>query len=134
MNQNIFARRSTQFLLVAMGAGLAVMGSPAIAQPIEEITVTAPSIYQEIKGHKASTTAPGERITVTHYINYADLDLSKSADVAELETRVNNSAKAVCVQLDKLFPLIRPDLNCVRKAADGGMEQVHQAVAAAGHK
>jgi len=134
MNQSIFARRRMHLLLAAAGAGLAITISPAIAQPMEEVVVSAPPVYQEITGRPSSTTGPSERITVTHYISYADLDLKTQAGVAELESRVKSSAKTVCEQLDKLYPLIRPDQNCVRKAADGGMEQVHKAVAAAEHK
>ena len=129
MKHGNFAHPKAHLLLAAMGAGFVALSGPAIAQPIEEIVVTAPPIYEEVANAPSANTGPSDRITVTHYINYSGLDLTTDAGVAELESRVQNSAEAVCKQLDKLYPLITPDKDCVREAAEGGMQQVRAAIA-----
>lgn len=76
-----------------------------------------------------------EVIELTRRVNYADLDLSKQADVATLETRIEATAKASCKALSDMFPLDPSDtkeiLSCTKKAVNGTKKQVQAAIAAA---
>lgn len=134
MNVTPCARRATRWALAAVSVaclGFATAGTPALSQPMEEITVTAPRVIHEQVDRSHATGAPVERITLTRQVSYGDLDLAKTADAQELKTRVADMAKKACKQLDSLYPLLPKDPECVRKATDSGMEQADAAIAAA---
>jgi UrcA family protein len=75
-----------------------------------------------------------EVIELTRRVNYADLDLSKPADVTTLETRIETTAKESCEALSDMFPLDPSDnmeiLSCTKKAVNGTKKQVEAAIAA----
>ena len=75
-----------------------------------------------------------EVIELTRRVNYADLDLSKQADIATLETRIEATAKASCEALSDMFPLDPSDtteiLSCTKKAVNGTKKQVQAAIEA----
>jgi len=102
----------------------------AQATSIEEITVVAERPTTTVVG-RTSSGAPVELIELRHHVRYGDLDLATHTGATDLETRVNNAAKAACAELDKLYPLETPDAKCAKKAADAAMSQVHAAVTAA---
>ena len=113
---------------------------PAIAQEaeeeIEEIVVEAPVVRREV-GRSSATGAKVEVIELKRRVNYADLDLSKHADVTELKTRIKTTARESCEKLNEMFPLEEPTgergiQSCTNKAVAGAEDEVEEAIAAAG--
>lgn len=118
-----------------LGAAFAVAGSAAQAQPIETITVTAPRIVQQtITTGRTYTGTPVETTTISRNVNFGDLNLTKHADVEKLKMRVKDTAKDLCKELDKLYPLQPKDETCVRKSEDRAMVQVNNAIKEAAGK
>lgn len=119
---------------IGLAAGLGIVGmtvTPAISQQaeeeiMEEIVVEAPIVRRE-----------AGRIEMSRRVSYADLDLSKRADVTELEARIKTMAKDICEKLDEMFPIGRRATHggevqqCTRKAIKGTEEQVEAAITAA---
>jgi UrcA family protein len=57
--------------------------------------------------------------------NNADLDLTRTADVGVLESRIADAAKSVCEALAKEVPFGEPRTStCVREAQDDAQKQV----------
>lgn len=133
MIKNVLISRKMRFGLVVgtalVGAGLVVANSAAIAQPIEEVIVTAPRTVHQTIGRSSITGAPIELISIARQVSYADLDLSKTSDANELEKRVDDTARDLCQELDKMYPLEPKDRNCVSKASDDARKQVDAAIA-----
>jgi UrcA family protein len=129
--------RATFFLMVALAA---VAGAARAQEQVlirggatsTEITVIAPRLIRREVGRTASGSA-NEQVSLTRHVSYADLDLSRPADVQKLEKRVNDMAKVACDQLAALYPFAAPNTpDCVRQALSGAMQQVRTAVDAAG--
>ena len=132
-----FSFVSGAFLALA-ATGLVINPDPAIAQQaaeeiMEEIVVEAPIVRRQV-----GRTAIGAKIEVIELkrrVGYADLDLSKDADVAKLKARIKTTAKESCEQLSDMFPLDPSDRreiqSCTDQAVDGAEEQVQAAIAAA---
>jgi UrcA family protein len=60
-------------------------------------------------------------------VSYADLDLSKPADFATLEARVNETAKVVCEKLGKAYPDSGPATKeCAKRAADKALVEARK--------
>lgn len=125
------------FLALAF-TGLAYDSDPAAAQQaaevVEEIVVIEAPIERRRVGRSA-IGAPIEIIELRRRVSFADLDLSKHADVTELETRIDNTAKESCEQLSDMFRTDLPSKEDVRRctdqAVDGTKEQLQAAIAAA---
>jgi len=70
-------------------------------------------------------------------VSYADLDLSKRADVTELKKRIEATAKESCEKLEEMYPLPREPSrssnirSCVEEAVDSSTEAIEAAIAAA---
>ena len=105
----------------------------------EDVIIRAPDVVRRPLP-RTPGVAPGllnpEIVSLTRAVSYADLDLSKAADVAELETRVKNTAKDVCQELNRRYPrnggqYVYGSADCVKKATDDGLDIV-KAIAAAG--
>jgi UrcA family protein len=141
MDRSILSIRRKYLLLAAAGGlvgGVIMTSAPALAQPQEEITVTAPYEVHRKDAGRAASGAAIEVISLTRHVTYSGLDLTKQADVTELESRIKRTAKEACKQLDSLYPeAIYPSMpsnqNCIKAATDEGMTQVKAATAAA-HK
>jgi len=148
MNRHGFAP-CTKYLMLAAGAligGSMIAGVPAIAQqtsakpePRTEITVIAPYVvrHQVVGRETGGVHLPIEVISVSRNVSYADLDLAKHSDAAELEKRISDTAKAACDELNSLYPnnLYPPvpsDQNCVKSARDQAMTVAKLVIAAAG--
>lgn len=125
-------------LLALAATGLFIKTDPAIAQQVaeemEEIVVEAPIVRRQV-GRSASG-AKIEVIELRRRLSFADLDLSKDADVTELKTRIETTAKESCEKLDDMFPFAEPSgvqgiRSCTDKAVAGTEEQVQAAIAAA---
>ena len=69
-----------------------------------------------------------EETSISRTVSYADLDLVKASDADELRTRVRDTAKDLCTELDKLYPLEPKDPDCVRKSVDRAMVQADNAI------
>jgi UrcA family protein len=130
MNAEIRVARRLQLALVV--GGLALIGGVMAAEPLTEVTVQAPRASKIVGHSDTGTGAPIELVTLSRHVSYSDLDLVSHAAAVELEKRVNDTAAALCKQLDTLYPLskdTRP--NCAKQASDDAMPQVRSAVAAA---
>ncbi len=120
----------------ALALGLAGTSPPAGAQAeeelrvIEEVVVVAPRLVRHTE--RTSTGSTIERVTLTRRVSVRDLDLTRHADVMELEERVNATAREACDYLAEMFPLASPDTpDCVSRAVDDAMEQAEEAIALA---
>jgi UrcA family protein len=131
-----FSFVSAAFLALAT-TGLLIKADPAIAQQaaaeIEEIVVGAPIVRRQVE--RTTSGAKVETIELRRRVGYANLDLSKYADVTELKRRIETTAKESCKQLSDMFPSDPSDRSeirrCANKAVDGTEEQVQAAIAAA---
>jgi UrcA family protein len=120
-------------LLALAATGLFIKTDPAIAQQtaeeMEEIVIEAPIVHRQVG--RTSSGAKIEVIELKRRVSYADLDLSKSADVTELNTRIETTAKESCEKLDDMFPFSGEEIqSCTEKAVAGTEEQVQAAIAA----
>ena len=132
-----FSFVSGAFLAFA-ATGLVINPDPAIAQQaaeevIEEIVVEAPIVRRRVG--RTTSGVPIEVIELRRRVSYADLDLSKYADVTELKTRIETTAKESCERLSDMFPLDPSDRleirRCTNEAVDSTEEEVQAAIAAA---
>src|SRR5262245_19301258 len=120
--------------------GVTVSSGPAHGQPNSRSEAEAGNITIEaprapVPGQYYGTLN-SDTISLSQAVNYADLDLSKPADVAELEKRVNKTAQDVCRKLNARYPRtvhqFYDDRNCVKDASEQGMAAARRAMAAAG--
>ena len=121
-------------LLMALAAA-----SPAIAQTpseLETITVVAPRITYQVK-RESGSVIPKE-VTVAQQsavVTFADLDLTRTADLYTLQERVDAAAAKVCAELAQQFPEGEPSTStCARRATDDAMAQVQRAAREAGNR
>jgi UrcA family protein len=123
-------RPMTMALLLA---GIALASAVTAAEQLQEVTVQGSRMVKAVTGRSPTTGAPIESVTLSRPVSYSDLDLSTSKGAHELDSRVAAEAKALCDELDKLFPLTPPDAACLKKATDGGMGLAKKLIAAAGN-
>jgi UrcA family protein len=110
-------------LLLALGAGGSAMAQqksqPSQPKEVETITVVAPRItYHERRGMHGSVIP--KEITVvkkTAMVSYADLNLSRTADLFVLEDRIDKAAAQVCQDLARELPDGEPDTAICRERA-----------------
>jgi UrcA family protein len=123
--------KTSKFQLALVASGFAIVGVAAVAQELKEIVIEAPRV-ERAKEHSA-LGVPIDIISVTHRVTYKDIDISTRLGARVLETRVKDSAKAACKEIETLYPLAPPgSSDCEKTAVDKAMVQVHQAIAAAG--
>jgi UrcA family protein len=107
----------------------------AQSQPLDEVVVSAQRVVATAVLGRSSSGVPSELVSISFRINYADLDLSKSADVSTLQSRLESAARAGCQQLDKLYPFTpREAPSCLKKALKDSSAQMQNAIAAANAK
>lgn len=99
-------------------------------EPTEEITVFAPFVVRS-----TSTRGGVSTITMSRAINFHDLNLANDGDVTALKQRVNDTARAICRQLDRRFSGGRwqrtpQDRDCVQNASNSALAEVDMVVAA----
>jgi UrcA family protein len=104
--------------LATLTAAAALAGAPALAQNLDELTVT---------GHGPRAQSLSEAVS------YADLDLTLRADRATLQRRVSDTAGRLCDQLNQ-DPATHHNMgkSCKDIAIRGALDQVRQAFADAG--
>lgn len=135
-------------LAVLILASTGWIAMPACAQPakarwtprMESIVVKAGAPKDWHMALTASHLGKAFVISATIPVPYADLDLVKDEDAAELGRRVQVAARLVCQELDTKypptqFPIVEgysgPD--CVRVTARDSMEQANMVIANAKH-
>ncbi len=124
--------------LAFIATGFALQSGSVVAQEaieeMEEITVEAPIIRRQVGG-PAVIGEKTEVMQINRRVSYADLDLSKPADVTELENRIEAAAKESCEKLFDMFlsdPWDRQEVKrCTIRAVNGTDEQVKAAVKSA---
>ncbi|HUL47553.1 MAG TPA: UrcA family protein [Steroidobacteraceae bacterium] len=117
----------------ASAVAIGVMATAAMAQSstqLPEVKVVAgkPVVTQE-------RTSTGQRVDVVQLsqaVGYADINIATANGAAVLRQRVKDSAKSVCEQIYKLYPL-PPDGKelCFEKAMKAATPQVQAAIDAA---
>jgi len=152
MAHNVFCPFGTKYaMFVAVGAifcGLAATGwaatsassvPPAGAATHEEnerVVIHAPEMVVKRMGTDARQYGlrNAEVITGEKSVNFADLDLSKPADVRELEKRISETARDICEDLNRRYPRssfqVVVDRDCVKTATDEAMDVVKNLVVA----
>ena len=150
INMKLISNSSRGHLMfAAAGAllcGFVTTSSPAVAQAVsasseanEEVTIRAPYVVRREPAPRVG--APSgfrnpELISLSRVVSYADLDLSRASGIAELQTRVRNTARDVCQELNTRYPrtggqYVYANTDCVKKATDDGMEAIEQVTAVA---
>jgi UrcA family protein len=102
----------------------------------EHITVHAPDYVAKrapLPGRQYGLMN-AEVISLSKAVTYADLDLTKPADVQELQKRITDTAKDVCQELNRRYPKtsfqIVVDRDCVKSAVDNAIDVEKLVVAA----
>jgi UrcA family protein len=95
-------------------------------------SVTVLPNYDRVEKRQLLGRVGGE-INPTEYsisrpVNFSDLELSRDADFSALRTRVTNTARDLCAELDGRFPQLRGDRDadreCVRTATFNAMRDI----------
>ncbi len=125
-----------------VATGFIIKTDPAIAQQaseeqtseeVQELILVEAPIERRKVGRADAIGARTEIIELRRQVSFADLDLSKHADVTELEKRIETTAKESCEKLDEMYPLATPDSirRCTESAIKSTEEKVQAAIAAA---
>jgi UrcA family protein len=79
----------------------------------------------------SSTAIAAPTPAASSTVSYADLDLSSSAGVDQLQARINHAAQRLCVE-DGVKPVAdqQRERACVAGAVSGALAQVHRVIAA----
>lgn len=131
MSSNNSSRAGVRLAVAA--AGLAVIGGALAAEQtsaMEEITIQAERATTTVVG-RTSSGAPIELAQLRYRVGYGDLDLNTHSGAMALDKRVSDAAEAACKDLDKMYPLEKPDPGCVKKAVESASAQVRAAVISA---
>jgi UrcA family protein len=132
INSSILACRAGCVSLTALGFFATI--DPTMAQrvgdPWFEIEVIAPRLVrQEVE---RTPTGKTELISLTRRVSYDDLDLKRDGDLAQLDERIEDSAKQACERLAAMYPLSDPETpDCIDRAVASAKAQLREAVAAA---
>jgi len=102
---------------------------------IEEIVEVAAPVVRRQYGRPNAIGMRVETIKLSQRVSYADLDLSKHADVIEFKVRIEATAKESCEQLSDMVPFDQSDRReirrCTNRAVDNVEDDVQEAIAAA---
>lgn len=104
------------------------------ADVIEEIVV----VRAPIERRTVEPAGPGrpktEVIELSRQVSFADLDLTRHADVVTLEQRIERTAEQACERLNEMFPVTREDrqgtARCVKEAVAMAETQLQAAIEA----
>src|SRR4051812_38154619 len=102
---------------VLIGCGFAAQA----ADPIGNITVTAPRTVHREQVGRTNAGVPIEEVSLTRVVSTAGLDLTKVADVQMLDKRIADTAREACDNLNPLyppatFPTMSADRDCYKDA------------------
>lgn len=103
--KNTFRTHCTMFFaLVTTGLFIGPAVAQQASEEMEEIIVRAPIGIHEL-GRSSAAGSKTRIIELKRRVSFADLDLSKHADINELDTRIEAAAKESCEKLSDMFPL-----------------------------
>jgi len=111
--------------------------TPAASAPVtQEVTVVAPEVVRETVRQNGVKGGPIEMLSLSRGVNYADLDLTTQAGVAEFQKRISDTARAACKQIEDEYPtqryvLVPANQDCVGTAIKGAAPQASEIIAAA---
>ena len=94
---------------------------------LPQITVAASQQVHEKQVGTSYTGIPIEEVTLSRHVGYQDLKINTPAGAAELDKRIDATAREACHQLKTLYPLDMGDTDnrrCVSDAVQGAMQQV----------
>jgi UrcA family protein len=117
----------------ASGVAIAVMATAAMAQSstqLPEVKVVAdkPVVTQE----RTSTGKRVDMVQLSRVVGYADINIATASGAAVLRQRVSDSAKSVCEEIGRLYPLPPSGTElCIEKAMKAATPQVQAAIDAA---
>jgi|GEM_PF-3557803 len=96
---------------------------------VDRIRVVAPRVTRTSRGAGRYEVATAER---SDYVYYGDLDLTRTADLFELQDRIEEIANEVCTLLNEMFPRGSPTTEvCIQRAVDDASVLVDAAARAA---
>ena len=135
--------RSATALAVSLVFGIVALAIPVHAQPSvtddqEQITVSAPpfTVHRTQGPQRQYRLLVPERVSVSRSVSYADLMLSRPADVAEFKRRIEETARQVCEELDRHVPRspfdIVLDPDCVKTTTERAMASARRVMAGLG--
>lgn len=122
--------KKTKFapLVMIAAAGATLASASAFGQAMEVVTVEA---VREIIVGKSTIGAPIKELSIRSRVSYADLDLTKPADVATLEKRVKDTATSTCKEIKVDVPVEGWTVEkCIKEAVGGAMPQIQKAIEA----
>jgi UrcA family protein len=145
MNMSFFAVRREYVIIAATGVivgailGGMMMTVSAATPALEEITIIAPHEVQRKEVGRSNLGAPVEVISITRRISYAGMDLTKPANVSDLEKVIKDTANDSCKEIENqypeaMYPTVPASQNCAKTATNDAMKQLNAAVAAAHHR
>ena len=99
------------------------------------ITVLAPYVVHRKVVGRSTIGAPIEVLSVSRSVTYADLNLTKASDAAELKKRISDTAKDACLYLYSRYngisqPTISSNKSCVQEATAEAMMVANDIIAA----
>lgn len=116
-------------LVMIAAAGATLAGANAYGQAMEVVTVEA---MREIVVGRTARGATIRELSIRSRVSYADLDLTKPADVTTLEKRVKETAQSTCREIKVDVPAEGSSVeSCEKAAIDDAMQQIAKAVEAA---
>lgn len=119
--------KSASLAMIA-AAGATLLSAGAYGQAMEVVTVEA---VREIIVGKSAIGAPIKELSIRSRVSYADLDLTKPADVATLEKRVKDIATSTCKEIKVYVPAEGSTVDkCIEQAIDGATAQIQKAIEA----
>lgn len=116
--------------LATVIGGLVSVSALAADSNVEEITVRAERATKTQVG-RTSSGVPVLEYALSYKVGFDDLDLATDSGAAALKQRLLDAAKSACADLDRLYPGVEPDRDCVGNAADEAMPALDAAIAAA---
>lgn len=135
--KSTFSYVSVTFLAVA-ATGLILHSAPAPAAEEEDQITEVVVVEAQVEVSKVTKNTFGGKsnlIELKRRVSYADLDLSKHADVIELQSRLETVSKESC---EMLYSISVTDLvpmdekrRCVKDAIDRAEKQTQAAIIAA---
>ena len=139
MNMYIKSVRTVPIFLAI--AGLSLPATPLAAQEEPEtleklVVVQAPVVVERKSENRAShPVIPSEIVELKRQVSFADLDLADSADVMELDARIEAIAEDSCEMLAEMFPFDgtgKAEIHrCMKRAIASALDQKERAIAAA---
>ena len=133
MNKNrffIYCTTFTAFVVAGFFAGV----DPAFAQEanedqtrevIEEVVKIEAQIERRFVGPTNALGARTEIFELKRQVSFAGLDLSQDADVIELKSRIEDTAKELCEELAEMRPIPPWDKTDFRHCITGAIESAN---------